>query len=54
MTTYTQRMARADGCPSCVANLQPPYRVETERGGYRAYYHCGGCGHCWFTSWAED
>jgi len=51
---YIEAMSRADRCPECVYNLQPPYRVEIEADGYTAYYHCEPCDHMWFTAWGRS
>jgi len=52
---WLQRMARVDGCPSCVTNTEAPQRISgMPDGGFRAYYGCGACGHRWYTTWKDD
>lgn len=47
------RMSRVDGCPDCVTNLEPPYRVEQVARGFIAYYGCEACGFFWNTGWSD-
>lgn len=47
-------LSRVDGCPSCVANVEPPWSsMPTEGGGYVNAYTCTDCGHSWQTSWGS-
>lgn len=50
-----RRMAQADGCPSCVANVEAPAWVDEPMTGtgYIAHYRCADCGHEWTTSWED-
>lgn len=50
------RMAQADGCPSCVANVESPTWVDEPMTGtgYIAHYRCTDCGHEWTTSWEDE
>lgn len=45
--------SRADGCPSCVVNVEPPRSVTTLAAGFRAAYLCNDCGHAWTTDWKD-
>ena len=51
-----RRMAQADGCPSCVANVGAPAWVDEPMTGtgYIAHYRCTDCGHEWTTSWEDE
>jgi hypothetical protein len=45
-----------DNCGQCVTHERAitcqPWRVQPAgKDGVRAYYHCGNCGHRWWTSW---
>lgn len=47
----TRAMSRADGCPSCVVNAEPPKDVAAGDDCYYAGYLCTDCGHAWLTTW---
>lgn len=49
----TAAMSRADGCPSCVVNYEPPRDVVAGPHGLFAGYHCTDCGHAWITAWGD-
>lgn len=49
--TPTDPWALVDGCPECVANVEPPWFVTTVELSYLCAYHCTDCGHSWSTSW---
>lgn len=53
--TYARWMSRADGCPACVDNLQPPRAAipTDEPNGFIASYRCGKCGHEWTCVWDD-
>lgn len=51
---YATRMARADGCPDCVTNTEPPYVVIDHGAWYIAKYGCETCGHFWETAWRDE
>lgn len=46
-------MARADGCPECVVNTEPPRDIKSTADGWMAAYLCNDCGHAWLTSWKD-
>jgi hypothetical protein len=46
-------MSRADGCPECVVNTEPPRDVKATADGWLAAYLCNDCGHAWLTSWKD-
>jgi len=50
---YAERMARADGCPRCLTNYEPPRAVIPHDGGFTAGYLCESCGNFWLTNWSE-
>jgi hypothetical protein len=47
-------MSRADGCPECVVNTEPPRDVKATANGWMAAYLCSDCGHAWLTSWRGE
>lgn len=50
---HPPEMALADGCPSCVINLEPPRSSARFPGGWTAAYLCTSCGHAWTTDWKD-
>jgi hypothetical protein len=40
-----------DGCPNCVANVEPPVILDRSLTGCVAAYECTDCGHSWETAW---
>ena len=56
--TYSARfvawMSRADSCPSCVLNTEPPRHVRPTETGFTAHYRCSDCRHEWNTSWMDE
>lgn len=51
LTRTTAPMAAVDGCPECVANVEPPLSHIVLELGYRCAYLCSDCGHAWTTDW---
>ena len=49
-----EAMSRADGCPECGDNYEPPKRatLTPDLSAYSCAYRCTSCGHTWETSWA--
>jgi len=46
-------LGNADGCPSCVMNVEPPRSVVEIADGHRCAYLCSDCGHAWTTDWRD-
>ena len=42
-----------DGCPNCVANVEPPKSTAVGDDGALCAYLCSDCGHAWTTSWRD-
>ena len=51
---HPERASATDGCPNCVANVEPPRETETTDHGFVAHYVCTDCGHRWETGWVGD
>lgn len=51
--TTPPRPANIDGCPSCIANTEPPRLTHEIEGGVVAFYRCTDCRHEWSTAWGE-
>ena len=51
---HVEAMSRADGCPECGDNYEPPKRatLTPDLSAYSCAYRCTSCGHTWETSWA--
>ena len=54
MDITPERASAVDGCPACVANVEPPRITETTAHGFIAHYECTDCGHRWSCSWAGE
>lgn len=48
---HAEAMARVDGCPECVVNVEAPYVAERVGDEDCCAYACTDCGHWWTTSW---
>lgn len=53
MVDGTPSLAPVDGCPGCVANVEPARTATRLFDAVRCSYKCSDCGFAWVTEWKD-